>query len=122
MLALNRGIGKKVMIGDHVMVEILKVTKDAVLLSIQVPEGVSVKKENGDQIEERGLIFEVSCKASEQVFIDKRVKLEILEIRVRDREIRIGIVAPKEIPIFRHEVYVRIKQEQAEHSDVHQMT
>ena len=114
MLALNRGMGKKVMIGDHVMVEILKVTKDAVLLFIQVPEGVSVKKENEDQIEESGLIFQLSCKEGEQVFIGKRVMLEILEIRVRDREIRIGIVAPKEIPIFRHEVYLRIKQEQAE--------
>jgi len=45
----------------------------------------------------------------ESVYIGDDVRLTVLG--VRDSQVRIGINAPKEIPVHREEIYYRIKHE-----------
>lgn len=46
----------------------------------------------------------------ESVFIGEEVKMTVLG--VRGTQVRIGINAPKEVPVHREEIYYRIKNEQ----------
>ncbi len=46
----------------------------------------------------------------ESVHIGEDIRLTVLG--VRDSQVRIGINAPKEVPVHREEIYYRIKHEQ----------
>ena len=52
----------------------------------------------------------------ESVYIGDDVRLTILG--VRGTQVRIGINAPKEVPVHREEIYHRIKHEQEGYSQV----
>lgn len=49
-------------------------------------------------------------KVGEKLIIDDNIEVVILEIK--GNQIRVGIEAPKEISIFREEVYEKIQAEQ----------
>ena len=49
-------------------------------------------------------------KSGESVIIDKKIKISVLDIR-RDH-IKIGIEAPKDVNIFREEIFLRIQAQQ----------
>jgi carbon storage regulator len=46
----------------------------------------------------------------ESVFVGEEVKMTVLG--VRGNQVRIGINAPKDVPVHREEIYYRIKNEQ----------
>jgi len=48
----------------------------------------------------------------ESVFIGEEVRMTVLG--VRGTQVRIGINAPKDVPVHREEIYYRIKNEQGE--------
>ena len=48
-------------------------------------------------------------KKSEALFINNNIEITVLEIR--GDQIKIGISAPKDVPIYRKEVYLQIQQE-----------
>ena len=48
-------------------------------------------------------------KKGESLIIDNNIKFTILEIR--GDQVKIGITAPKQVPIYRKEVYVQIENE-----------
>lgn len=48
----------------------------------------------------------------ESVFIGEEVRMTVLG--VRGTQVRIGINAPKNVPVHREEIYYRIKNEQGE--------
>ncbi|SFG78619.1 carbon storage regulator, CsrA [Lachnospiraceae bacterium C7] len=48
-------------------------------------------------------------KKGESLVINNNIKVTILE--VRGDQVKVGITAPKEVPIYREEVYLQIKEE-----------
>ncbi len=53
-------------------------------------------------------------KLGESIIIDEDVKISIVEIN--NKNIKIGINAPKELSIFREEVFLNIKEENTQSS------
>lgn len=51
-------------------------------------------------------------KKGESLVINNNIEITVLEIR--GDQIKIGITAPKEVPIYRKEVYVQIQKENEE--------
>jgi len=54
----------------------------------------------------------LSRKKNEQIVIDENVIVTVMQ--VRGDKVRIGIEAPKDIPVHRKEVHEAIKREQAQ--------
>lgn len=53
-------------------------------------------------------------RSNESIMIGDDVELSVLA--VRGEKVRIGIQAPREVPVFRKEVYLAIQQQEAEAS------
>lgn len=50
----------------------------------------------------------LSRKKNEALVIDNKIEVTILEIK--GDQVKIGISAPKEVPIYRKEVYIQIQE------------
>ena len=55
-------------------------------------------------------------KKGESLVINNNIEITVLEIR--GDQIKIGIQAPKEVPIYRKEVYVQIQKENEEATSI----
>jgi carbon storage regulator len=53
----------------------------------------------------------LSRKKNESIVIDDRIKIVVVEIR--GDKVRLGVEAPKEVPVHRQEVYEAIKRSAA---------
>ncbi|WP_022756144.1 carbon storage regulator CsrA [Butyrivibrio fibrisolvens] len=58
----------------------------------------------------------LSRKKNEALIISNNIEVTILD--VRGDQVKLGISAPKEIPIYRKEVYIQIQNENKEATDV----
>ncbi len=58
----------------------------------------------------------LSRKKNESIVINNNIEITVLDIR--GDQIKLGISAPKEIPIYRKEVYIQIQNENKEATDV----
>ena len=54
-------------------------------------------------------MLELTRKKGEALVINNNIEITVLEIR--GDQIKIGISAPKDVPIYRKEVYLQIQQE-----------
>lgn len=61
----------------------------------------------------------LSRKKNEALIINNNIEITILEIK--GEQVKIGISAPKEIPIYRKEVYVQIQDANKEALDTNGM-
>lgn len=57
----------------------------------------------------------LSRKKNEALVINNNIEITILEIK--GEQVKIGISAPREVPVYRKEVYVQIKQMNEEAAD-----
>lgn len=57
----------------------------------------------------------LSRKKNEALIINNNVEVTILE--VKGDQVKIGIVAPREVPIYRKEVYLQIQEANAASAD-----
>ena len=55
-------------------------------------------------------------KKGESIVINNNIEISVLEIR--GDQIKIGISAPKDVPIYRNEVYLQIQEETKESMNV----
>jgi len=55
-------------------------------------------------------------KKGESLVVNNNIEITVLEIR--GDQIKIGIQAPKEVPIYRKEVYVQIQKENEAATDI----
>ena len=58
----------------------------------------------------------LSRKKNEAIIINNNIEITVLE--VKGDQVKIGISAPKEIPIYRKEVYVQIQEANKEASNI----
>ncbi|MDD6208557.1 MAG: carbon storage regulator CsrA [Clostridiales bacterium] len=54
----------------------------------------------------------LSRKVNESIIIDNQVEVTVLE--VKGDQVKIGIKAPKSIPVYRKEIYLQIQEENKE--------
>lgn len=54
----------------------------------------------------------LSRKKDEAIIIDNDIEVTVIEIK--GDQVKIGITAPKSVPIYRKEVYLQIKQDNEE--------
>lgn len=57
----------------------------------------------------------LSRKKNEAIIINNNVEITVLE--VKGDQVKIGIAAPKEVPVYRKEVYLQIQQANKEAVD-----
>lgn len=58
----------------------------------------------------------LSRKKNEAIIINNNIEITVLDIR--GDQIKLGISAPKDIPIYRKEVYIQIQNENKEATDM----
>ena len=58
----------------------------------------------------------LSRKKNEAIIINNNIEISILE--VKGDQVKIGISAPKEVPIYRKEVYVQIQEANQAAADI----
>ena len=58
----------------------------------------------------------LSRKKNEAIIINNNIESTVLDIR--GDQIKLGISAPKEVPIYRKEVYIQIQNENKQATDV----
>jgi len=58
----------------------------------------------------------LSRKKNEAIVINNNIEITILEIK--GEQVKIGISAPKEVPVYRKEVYIQIQEENKASIDV----
>ena len=58
----------------------------------------------------------LSRRKNEAIVINNNIEITVLDIR--GDQIKLGISAPKEIPIYRKEVYIQIQNENKQATDV----
>ena len=51
----------------------------------------------------------LSRKKGEAIVINNNIEITVLELK--GDQVKIGITAPKEVPVYRNEVYLQIQQE-----------
>ena len=61
----------------------------------------------------------LSRKKNEAIMVNNNIEITVLEIR--GDQVKLGIAAPTEIPIYRKEVYVQIQQENKASTDISNM-
>lgn len=62
----------------------------------------------------------LSRKKNEAIMINNNIEITVLEIR--GEQVKLGISAPKEVPVYRKEVYLDIQNANREATDAKGMT
>jgi carbon storage regulator len=60
-------------------------------------------------------VLVLTRKSNQSIMIGDEIEVSVLA--VMGEKVRIGIQAPRSVPVFRKEVYLEIKQERAEEDD-----
>jgi carbon storage regulator len=76
------------------------------------PAATCQRRRSIAQSEEDGIMLVLSRKKNESIVINKDITIVIVEIR--GDKVRLGVEAPKEVPVHRREVFDAIEREHAE--------
>lgn len=58
----------------------------------------------------------LSRKKNEAIVINNNIEITVLE--VKGEQVKLGISAPKEVPVYRKEVYIQIQESNKEANDI----
>jgi len=109
---MSRLKDEAIMLGDDIEITIIDIRGDYVRLGLHVTQTISVRmKESSDTIKKnnkQGLLV-IRCKKNESVMIGDDI--EVIIVDVRGDKARIGLVAPKPVPVHRKEIYDAIQME-----------
>lgn len=114
MLVITRKIGERVIIGTNAAITVLRAENKRVLFQFSLPARPRLY---GDVIVYKELVEENSTYSiSVELAIDDVVEWEqvrFMLVSVRGEQVRLGVEAPREIRIYREEVWEKIKEEMA---------
>ena len=114
MLVITRKIGERVIIGTNAEITVLRAENKRVLFQFALPARPRIY---GDVIIFRELVEENSSfMISVELAIDDVVewdRVRFMLVSVRGEQVRLGVDAPREIRIYREEVWEKIKEEMA---------
>lgn len=112
MLVITRKIGERVIIGTNAEITVLRAENKRVLFQFALP---SRPRLYGDVIIFRKLVEENSNYiVSAELAIDDVIewdKIRFMLVSVRGEQVRLGVDAPREIRVYREEVWEKIKEE-----------
>ena len=121
MLVLSRKRDEEIVVGDDIFITVKEIRGNRVRLGFEAPREMPVfRREKFDEILKAGgeIVSNASGKNGTLVLSrsqDESVvlgsEIEIFVVEIRGDKVRIGIEAPKHIPVHRREVYDAIKRE-----------
>jgi len=124
MLVLSRQRDESIIIRDNIVVTVVDIRGDKVRLGVQAPQEIPVHRREVYEAIQRenaqagvvpaglpasgspkgsGGMLVLSRKKNESIIIGEDVTIVVVEIR--GNKVRLGVEAPKEIPVHRREVY-----------------
>lgn len=119
MLVLSRQLNGTIRIGDRIVVTVVEVSRNTVRLKTSAPLDVSIRRgelsgspqldtdfDDEDVGEDSGGLV-LSRKRGETIVI--RGDIVITVVKIQGRNVRLGIEAPREVPVHRKEVHTKIK-------------
>ncbi len=128
MLVLSRRLRQSIMIGPNIVVTPIGIDQGKISIAIEAPREIPILREEllgapknqsrvgtkrpaSSPASPNGGVSKLvlSRKINESIVISDDITVKVVEIR-GDR-VRLGIVAPKEVPIYREEIYKRIHGE-----------
>lgn len=133
MLVLSRQLDESIIISDNIVVTVVDIRGDKVRLGVQAPQEIPVhRREVYDAIQRenaqagavpaglptsgppkgRGGMLVLSRKKNESIVIDNDITIVVVEIR--GDKVRLGVEAPKEIPVHWKEVFDAIRRKPCE--------
>lgn len=109
MLIFSRKKNESAVICDDILVTVAAIRRDRVRLHVQRPEGVPVQRIEWHGVARRTVGPKGSkeslfpCKNNQGLVINDDIFVKVVEIC--DDKVRLGFESPKEIPIYRREVF-----------------
>ena len=130
MIVLSRKQGESILIGDVIELSVVEIRGDKVRIGVIAPRNCSIHRGEvwsalahagapappspeellGPGKQPASPMLVLSRKKNESIVIHGDITITVVEIR--DDKIRLGIQAPKHVPICRREVYDALKRSQ----------
>lgn len=121
MLVVTRKPAEKIVLGQDYLVEVVAVERGVVKLALAVDQPVTLMP---GRIEVDGAVegeagrrtIRVSRKVDDSVVIGSESDrlIEILIVSVKGEAVRIGVKAPRDVQVYREEVYEEIRKQNIE--------
>lgn len=123
MLILNRRVGESIRIGDSMRLTILSKLRAHLTVALAVPSNVTITDDTDMTVKpvrrrhRRGKRYLIAVMVGESLRIGEEVVVSFgsdplggwLDL-AHGRQIRVGIHAPREVPVHREEIYQRIQR------------
>ncbi len=118
MLVVTRKPGEKIVLGQNYLVEVVAVERGVVKVALSVDQPVTlmpgrIEVDGSVEDDQHLRIIQVSRKVDDSVVIGTEADrlIEILIVSVKGEAVRIGVKAPRDVQVYREEVYEEIRRQ-----------